>query len=171
VNRRQAIAAELPRLRRYARALLRDAGEADDLVQECLLRALGRLDQWRDGDSPRRWLFTILHNLHVDRARTRMRRPHEASIHAIDGTRLGEGPHQLERVAVQDVLEALRRIPSERREALILVGVEGMSYRDAADVLGIPVGTLMSRLGRGRQQLRAILAAAPNGRGHLRSVT
>ena len=100
-----------------------------------------------------------------------MRRPGEVSIHSIDGARLSEEPHQLDRIAVQDVLEALRRVPIERREALILVGVEGMSYRDAADVLGIPVGTLMSRLGRGRQQLRAILAEGPDARGHLRSVT
>ena len=171
MNRKQAIAAEVPRLRRYARALLRDSAEADDLVQDCLARALDRLDQWREGDSPRRWLFTILHNLHVDRARARMRRPAETSIHGVHGARLSAAPEQMERIAFTDMLEALQAIPAERREALILVGVEGMSYRDAAEVLGIPVGTLMSRLGRGRQQLRALLSEAPNGRSHLRSVT
>ncbi|HEX2255325.1 MAG TPA: sigma-70 family RNA polymerase sigma factor [Afifellaceae bacterium] len=171
MNRKQAIAAEVPRLRRYARALVRDGAEADDLVQDCLARALDRIDQWREGDSPRRWLFTILHNLHVDSMRARMRRPVETSIHGVHGARLSAGPEQMERLAFNDMLEALQTIPPERREALILVGVEGMSYRDAAEVLGIPVGTLMSRLGRGREQLRALLSEAPNGRGHLRSVT
>lgn len=171
MNRQQAIAAEIPRLRRYSRALLRDATEADDLVQDCLARALGRIEQWREGESPRRWLFTILHNLYVDRARSRRRRPEETPIHDLHGARLSSEPDQMERMAFQDVLAALQAIPAERREALILVGIEGMSYRDAAEVLGIPVGTLMSRLGRGRQQLRALLSDAPDGRSHLRSVT
>lgn len=171
MNRKQAIAAELPRLRRYSRALLRDPAEADDLVQDCLARALARIDQWREGESPRRWLFTILHNLYVDRTRARARRPEETPINDLHGARLGAEPDQMERVAFQDVLAALQAIPAERREALVLIGIEGMSYRDAAEVLAIPVGTLMSRLGRGRQQLRALLSDAPDGRGHLRSVT
>jgi RNA polymerase sigma-70 factor (ECF subfamily) len=171
VNRKQAIAAELPRLRRYSRALLRDPAEADDLVQDCLARALARIDQWREGESPRRWLFTILHNLYVDRTRARARRPEETPINDLHGAGLGAEPDQMERVAFQEVLAALQAIPAERREALVLIGIEGMSYRDAAEVLAIPVGTLMSRLGRGRQQLRALLSDAPDGRGHLRSVT
>lgn len=171
MNRQQAIAAELPRLRRYSRALLRDPAEADDLVQDCLARALGKIDQWREGESPRRWLFTILHNLYVDRARARKRRPQETSIHDFHGARLSTEPDQMERMAFQDVVEALQAIPADRREALVLVGIEGMSYRDAAQVLGIPVGTLMSRLGRGRQQLRSLLSDSADGRGHLRSVT
>ena len=78
-SRREAVAAELPRLRRYARALLGDDGEADDLIQDTLERALARLQQWRDGDSPRKWLFSILHNLHVDGLRRKSRRPRKPS--------------------------------------------------------------------------------------------
>jgi len=171
MDRKAAIAQELPRLRRYARALLRDASEADDLVQDCVARALERIAQWREDDEPRRWLFAIMHNLFVDRGRAQQRRDRAAQVMPLNPDDAADPPRQLDRLMVADVLEALQELPDDRREAIVLVGVEGMSYRDAAAVLGVPVGTLMSRLSRGREQLRALIGDN-NGRrtGHLRSV-
>ena len=157
MGRKKAIAREIPHLRRYARALLRESAEADDLVQDCIKRALARLHQWRDRDSPRQWLFTIMHNLHVDEVRKRQRQASSPALTIIDGDPLAEKPRQQLHLETKDVLAALHALPDERREALVLVGVEGFNYRDAAAILGIPVGTLTSRLARGREQLRAML--------------
>ncbi len=157
MDRTKAIAREIPHLRRYARALLRESEEADDLVQDCIERALARLHQWRDRDSPRQWLFTIMHNLHVDEVRKRQRRASSPALRVIDGDPLASEPRQQVHLETKDVLAALHALPDERCEALVLVGVEGFNYRDAAAVLGIPVGTLTSRLARGREQLRAML--------------
>ncbi|MHA1523675.1 MAG: sigma-70 family RNA polymerase sigma factor [Alphaproteobacteria bacterium] len=158
MNRHHAIAEQIPRLRRYARALVGNAVDADDLVQDCLERALARLDQWRDGDSPRRWMFTILHNIHVDRLRAQARRP---ALVPVDDQAATHPPEQHDRLEFRDVSRALMQLPVENRQALLLVGVEGMKYREAAAVLDIPVGTLMSRLARGRERLRACLDTPP----------
>lgn len=171
MDQKAAIAREVPRLRRYARALVRDSAEADDLVQDCLVRALARLESWRHGDSPRKWLFTIMHNLHVDRLRANDRMPDHSAIETISDGDISEPPRQMDRLNANAAMEALFTLPAERREALLLVAVEGMSYRDAAAVIGVPVGTLVSRLGRGRAQLRATLEAGPTRPGHLRSVS
>jgi RNA polymerase sigma-70 factor (ECF subfamily) len=170
LDRKAAIAQELPCLRRYARALLRDPSEADDLVQDCVARALERIAQWREDDDPRRWLFAIMHNLFIDQGRARRRRTEMAQVTALSPGEAFDPPRQLDRLVFADVMDALQELPEDRREALVLVGVEGLSYRDAASVLGVPVGTLMSRLGRGRAQLRALIG--DNGRrpGNLRSV-
>jgi len=157
LDRTKAIAQEIPHLRRYARALLRDSEEADDLVQDCIERALARLNQWRDRDSPRQWLFTIMHNLYVDEVRKRQRRTTGPELTVIDGDQHATEPRQLTHLETRDVLAALHALPDARRAALVLVGVEGFNYRDASAVLGVPVGTLMSRLARGREQLRAML--------------
>ncbi|MDP2620879.1 MAG: sigma-70 family RNA polymerase sigma factor [Hyphomicrobiales bacterium] len=170
MDRKAAIAQELPRLRRYARALVRDPGEADDLVQDCIARALERIAQWREGEEPRRWLFAIMHNLFIDQGRARRRRTEMAQVTAISAAEAFDPPRQLDRLHVADVLDALEALPDDRREALVLVGVEGMSYRDAAAVLGVPVGTLMSRLGRGRAQLRELIGENARRPGQLRSV-
>ncbi|HSM19840.1 MAG TPA: sigma-70 family RNA polymerase sigma factor [Hyphomicrobiales bacterium] len=169
LDRKSAIAQELPRLRRYARALLRDPSEADDLVQDCVTRALEKIAQWRE-DEPRRWLFAIMHNLFVDQSRARRRQSQMAQVSALAPGEAHEPPRQLDRLVFADVMDALQALPEDRREALVLVGVEGMSYRDAAAVLGVPVGTLMSRLGRGRAQLRALIGENGGRPGHLRSV-
>lgn len=156
-DRRQAIIGEIPRLRRYARALLRDRDAADDLVQDCLERALSRMDNWTTGDSPRRWLFTIMHHLFVDQLRRGKRHTQAVTMmpETIDAN--AEPPPQIDKVASAEVLAALQQIAPERRAALVLVAVEGLAYADAANVLGIPAGTLMSRIARGREDLRAIL--------------
>jgi RNA polymerase sigma-70 factor (ECF subfamily) len=156
-ERQRAIIDEIPGLRRYALALLRDRDAADDLVQDSLVRALSRIASWTTGDSPRRWLFTLMHNLFVDQLRRA--RLHVQAVatmpEAIDATSVS--PPQIDRLASVEVLAALRQVGPERRMALVLVAVEGVSYADAANTLGIPAGTLMSRVARGRQELRSIL--------------
>jgi len=156
-QRRQAIIEEIPRLRRYARSLLRDRDAADDLVQDSLERALSRMESWTTGDSPRRWLFTIMHHLFVDQLRRAKRHVPAVTMMPETIDALAVAPQQPDKVASTEVLSALQQIAPERRAALTLVAVEGLSYADAANVLGIPAGTLMSRIARGREELRAIL--------------
>ncbi|MGO4835684.1 sigma-70 family RNA polymerase sigma factor [Rhizobiaceae sp. 2RAB30] len=160
-EKRTAILAEIPRLRRYARALLRDREAADDLVQDCLERALTRLENWRTGESPRRWLFTIMHHLFVDQTR-RGKRRETMPIEAAED--MASPAMQVENVASREILEALQAISPERRAALVMVAIEGFSYAEAADMLGIPAGTLMSRISRGRDDLRALLSDAARRR-------
>lgn len=163
-EKRHAIVAELPRLRRYARALMRDPDAADDLVQDCMERALLRLDNWQTGDSPRRWLFTVMHHLFVDQMRKAGRQveAHRSVAHEFDDA-VAE-PSQFETLATREVVEALQDLAPERREAIVLVAVEGMSYAQASTVLGIPTGTLMSRIARGREDLRDALDRARRDR-------
>jgi RNA polymerase sigma-70 factor (ECF subfamily) len=156
-ERRQAIIEEIPRLRRYARALLRDSDAADDLVQDALERALSRMENWTSGDSPRRWLFTIMHHLFVDQLRRAKRHVQAVAMMPETIDAVAAPPQQPDKLASQEVLSALQQIGPERRAALTLVAVEGFSYADAANVLGIPAGTLMSRIARGREELRSIL--------------
>nr|WP_246462174.1 sigma-70 family RNA polymerase sigma factor [Mesorhizobium sangaii] len=155
-ERRRAIVAEIPRLRGYARALLRDRDAADDLVQDSLERALSRMANWTDGDTPRRWLLTIMHNLFVDQLRRAKR--HAQAVTTISETidAIAKSP-QTDRLVFVDIFSALQQINPERRAALVLVAVEGLSYADARMTLGIPVGTLTSRIARGREELRSIL--------------
>lgn len=163
-DRKTAILAEIPRLRRYARALLRDRDAADDLVQDSLERALSRLDNWRSGDSPRRWLFTIMHHLFIDETR-RSKRRHETMALPIEAAEeRGVPATQLETVESREILDALQRIAPERRAALLMVAIEGFSYAEAANTLGIPAGTLMSRISRGRDELRMLLDDAARRR-------
>jgi RNA polymerase sigma-70 factor (ECF subfamily) len=156
-DKRMAILAEIPRLRRYARALLRDRDAADDLVQDCLERALTRLENWRTGESPRRWLFTIMHHLFVDQHRKVKR---AAEVIAFSGDAQPEAVEQASQfdvVASREIMDALQKISPDRRAAIVLVAVEGFSYAEAANILGVPAGTLMSRIARGRDDLRALL--------------
>ena len=170
MDRKEAIAQELPQLRRYARALLSDPVEADDLVQDCVVRALERIGQWHAGDSPRRWLFAIMHNLLVDQNRARRRRLSTTQLDADWKGNTAELSRQMDSMIFADVVMALQALPVEQREALVLVGIEGFNYQDAATALGVPIGTLMSRLGRGRSQLRALLGGSPQGPGKIVSV-
>jgi RNA polymerase sigma-70 factor (ECF subfamily) len=156
-QRRQAIVDEIPRLRRYARALLRNRDAADDLVQDSLERALSRMESWATGDSPRRWLLTIMHHRFVDQSRRAKR--HLQAVTAMPATMnaIAMPPPQVDKLASLDVLLALQQIGPERRAALALVAVEGLSYADAAHALGIGAGTLASRIARGREELRSVL--------------
>jgi RNA polymerase sigma-70 factor (ECF subfamily) len=146
----------LPRLRRYARALTSDATRADDLVQDTLERALLKLDLWAPGSSLRAWLFTLMHNVFVNQLRDR--RSHETLDDAPDVPVSGG---QMEALAVRDMHAALMRLPEEQREVILLVGLEQFSYAEAAQVLGVPVGTVMSRLARARERMRQLLAGGP----------
>jgi len=155
-----AILAEIPRLRRYARALLGDRAAADDLVQDTLERAWSRHALWRVGSDLRAWLFSIMHNLRVDQ----LRRP-SVPTHSIDEDHF-EVPTratQTDRLEVRDIESALRQLPDEQREVLLLVALEDLGYAEIAGTLGIPVGTVMSRLARGRERLRLLMDGRPPG--------
>ena len=134
--------------------LTRSFDQAEDLVQEALLRAVAGARTWRPGHEVRPWLLAILHNTHVSRQR---RRSVEAAVaeQASWVTPTVLAPPQLERVHLSQTMAALMELPEEQREILILVAVEGLSYQDAAAILEIPIGTLMSRLARAREALRA----------------
>lgn len=145
----------IPRLRRYARALTGERSAADDLVQDTLERALSRFHLWRQGSDLRAWLFTIMHNIYVNQTRSRIRHPQEPlDDSAADELRARE-PDWGE---LRDIEEALGRLPGEQRAVVLLVGLEQFSYEEAARVLDIPLGTVMSRLSRGRERLRVILS-------------
>ncbi len=149
------IAQQIPRLRRYARALTGDRSAADDLVQDTLERAVSRFHLWRHGSDLRAWLFTIMHNIFVNQARSRARHQHEA-LEADPGAEAlrGRDPEWLE---LRDLASALARVPDEQRVVLLLVGLEQFTYDEAARILDIPIGTVMSRLSRGRERLRLLL--------------
>jgi RNA polymerase sigma-70 factor (ECF subfamily) len=150
-----AIEQHIPRLRRYARALTGDRNAADDLVQDTLERALSRFHLWREGSDLRAWLFTIMHNIYVNQVRSRIRRQHEAleAEPAAEAARAPE-PDWLE---VRDLEAALARLPEEQRAVVLLVGLEQFTYEETARVLGVPTGTVMSRLSRARERLRLML--------------
>jgi RNA polymerase sigma-70 factor (ECF subfamily) len=156
-ERKAAILAEIPRLRRYARALLRDRDASDDLVQDCLERALLRIDNWQTGENPRRWLFTIMHHLFVDQVRKTKRRAEVVMLTLEDSEALSSPAEQHESIASREIMDALQSISPDRRAALLMVGIEGFSYAEAATMLGVPAGTLMSRIARGREELRGLL--------------
>ena len=154
------LVAQIPRLRRYARALTGDRSAADDLVQDTLERALSRLHLWRRGSDLRAWLFTIMHNIFVNQARSRSRHQHEALEADPNAEALrGRDPDWLE---LRDLAGALARIPEEQRAVLLLVGLEQFTYDEAARVLDIPIGTVMSRLSRGRERLRLLMSGDGN---------
>lgn len=156
-TKRQAVVAEIPRLRRYAIALMRDRTAADDLVQDCVVRALDRLHLWRDGSNMRTWLFTIMHNLHANEMRRRSRMRDGTPIDP-DLPERGEPAGQEHVVELRQLAVALARLPEAQSEILLLVALEGLTYAETASVLGVPVGTVMSRVSRAREGLRRILA-------------
>lgn len=143
----------IPRLRRYARALTGDAGRADDLVQDTLERALVKLDLWRPGSDMRAWLFTLMHNLFVNQ----IRGSGPAACELDEAVDVPVSGGQADALAVRDIHSALAKLPAEQREVILLVGLEQFSYAEAARVLGLPIGTVMSRLSRARERLRDLL--------------
>jgi RNA polymerase sigma-70 factor (ECF subfamily) len=149
----------IPALRRYARSLLRDRVAADDLVQDCLERTITRWHQRRPDGDTRAWVFTILHNLAFNRLRQLHRRGEHLPIDGIDDTVLARAPTQEDGLRHQVILDALATLPDEQRSVLLLVTVEDLSYAEAARVLGIPIGTVMSRVSRAREKLAQVLAA------------
>ncbi|MCC7598135.1 RNA polymerase sigma factor [Janthinobacterium sp. FW305-129] len=149
----------LPGLRRYARALA-GAAHADDLVQDTVERAWRKLDQWQRGGEMRPWLFSIMHNLHVDQ----LRRPGLALQELDDDSVLPAPEHTPgQAIAIGEMDAALARLPLGQREVILLVALEQMPYEQVAATLDIPVGTVMSRLSRGRDRLRELLDGRPAG--------
>jgi RNA polymerase sigma-70 factor (ECF subfamily) len=159
VNERQRLLeAELPGLRRYARALTGSREDADDLVQDCLERALSRWHLFQADRRLRPWLFTIMHNLFVSARRRAAGRAHLE--HREFSQPLVSAPEQGNGLAVAELDRALAMLSPEHRAVLLLVGLEGFSYAEAARILDAPIGTVMSRLSRARSQLREVLAAS-----------
>jgi RNA polymerase sigma-70 factor (ECF subfamily) len=147
----------LPRLRRYAIALAGDVSAADDLVQDCIERAWKNRSAMKDERAIYAWLRMILHNVNIDRVRVRRRRPEEAeSLDAVSDT-FSNGAGSDGPALSIDVARTMNRLAVEHRQVLLLIGLEGLSYREVADELGVPIGTVMSRLARGRERLRALL--------------
>lgn len=162
------LAEQIPRLRRYARALARDPERADDLVQDCLERAWSRIHRWQPDTDLRAWLFTIMHNLHANMARRFSREPEQVSLDDHEPAN-GRGSAQQEQgLVLRDLQAGLDALPAEQREVLMLVCLEEMSYEQVAQVLGIPIGTVMSRLYRARERLRRWMAGERTS--HLRRV-
>lgn len=158
---RADIVALLPRLRRFARALTGQMADADDIVQIAVERALMRMDQYQTGTRLDSWLFSIVRNAWIDEARSRTRRG-KVFAPAELGEQVGhDGEAELHaKLEADDVWGAMRKLPDEQREAVALVCVEGLAYREAADALGVPIGTLTSRLARGREALKMMLGGA-----------
>src|SRR6202162_6127863 len=153
--------AEIPRLRRYARALTRDVSRADDLVQSCLTRAVAKQHLWQPGTDLRAWLFTILHNQHVNDVRRAVREGISIPVDDVAPV-LGVPSTQGSALRLRDLDRALGRLPEEQRQVLLLVGLEGMRYEEVAAVLDVPVGTVRSRLSRGRDMLRQLMDMKPS---------
>jgi RNA polymerase sigma-70 factor (ECF subfamily) len=148
------LATHIPFLRRFARALTADSVVADDLVQDCIERAL-RKHALYDPERPMRaWLYTILRNLHVSGRRSQLRQGASVGLDQVPSGADAVPPRQEDRLALADVEEAVQRLPLVQREVLLLVVLDEMSYRDVAEVLGVPIGTVMSRLSRARLFLR-----------------
>lgn len=161
-----AVEACVPALRRYARALTRNVDQADDLVQDCIERALSRRGLFRPSGPVRAWLFTILLNLHRNSRRNVHRRGEQVDIDSVP--EFSTPAPQPGHIALAEMARAIEALPLEQKEALLLVALEGMAYAEAAEILKVPLGTLMSRLGRARAALR--VATGTPAEPHLRTV-
>lgn len=149
----------LPALRRYARVLTGDVVAADDLVQDCAMRALSRAHLWRAPGNMRSWLFTIMHNLNANDRRRAASRPR---LIPTEGAPEPSWPaSQVERLAVSETVAAIGKLSHDHREVLTLVAIEGMPYDEVAAMLGVAPGTVMSRLSRARARLRQLTAKEP----------
>jgi RNA polymerase sigma-70 factor (ECF subfamily) len=153
MNEAERLVELIPRLRRYARALVGDRATADDLVQDTLERAWAKLHLYRRGTDLRAWLFTVMHNVHVNRVRAA--RPTDQLEE--DMPELAQRASQGDALLVRDLDRAISRLPDEQRAVLLLVTLEEMSYDTVARTLEIPIGTVMSRLSRAREKLRAMM--------------
>ncbi len=165
----------VPALRRYAWALSHDRTAADDLVQDCLERAVSRWHQRRNDEDVRPWLFAILHNLAITRLRRMASRPRHVALDDVGEAAFAVDAPQEDRLRYRDLLAGLAQLSEDQRAVLLLVAVEELSYADVASVLGVPVGTVMSRLSRARDRLFKLMSGGPDETGssrqhHLRSV-
>ena len=147
---------EIPRLRRYARALTRNATRADDLVQDTLTRAVQKAHLWQPGTDLRAWLFTIMHNQNVNQIRHAIRDSSTVNLETCSQSLVATTDPTASR-QLRELERALGQLPQDQRQVILLVGLEGMSYEQAAAILQVPVGTIRSRLSRGRDALRKLM--------------
>lgn len=157
------IEASVPALRRYARALTRNPERADDLVQDCIERAIRKRLLWRPTGQVKSWLFRILLNLYRNELRVARRRGEHIAVEAML-VEPAVAPAQPGRIALVEVARAIDTLGDDQREALLLVVLDGMSYAEAADAIGVPIGTLMSRLGRARATLKTMTGSGDEPR-------
>lgn len=157
MNYEADVIARLPQLRRYARTLTGDPAWADDLVQDTAERALVRREAFQTGTNLRAWLFAILRNLYIDQLRAR--REIAVDDESAPWRNLEAPRTEVDGLVLRDVQQALYHLPTEQREVLLLVSVEELSYQEMSGVLGVPIGTVMSRLSRAREHMRALLDA------------
>ena len=157
---RETIRDQIPALRRYSRALVRDRDPADDLVQDALVRAINAEHQWQPGTNLRAWLFTILHNVFAGDRRKLARRPAVVPI-AGEAWHLAGLANQVSRVELGELDRAIATLPEHQRITLLLISLQGMAYGEAAQIMGVPVGTIRSRLSRARHSLQQLLGTAP----------
>jgi RNA polymerase sigma-70 factor, ECF subfamily len=155
-NVAQLLEPQIPSPRRYARTLTKELSRADDLVQSCLVRALAKEHLWEPGTDLRAWLFTILHNQHVNDVRRLVREGIVVSVEASKAT-LVTHPAVEATLDLCDVEQAIASLPQEQREVILLAGREGMRYEEMAETLGVPIGTVRSRLSRARARLRELM--------------
>jgi RNA polymerase sigma-70 factor (ECF subfamily) len=155
------LVAAIPRLRRYARVLTGEGSRADDLVQDTLARGWEKRRMWRSGSDLRAWLFTIMHNVHVNQLALARRDAANVSIDGDPGNPAWEIPvraNQIDRVELLELVQQMGRLSAEQREVLLLAAVEELRYEEIAAILQIPIGTVMSRLSRARDSLRRLVA-------------
>ena len=166
----------IPALRRYARAMLRNRDAGDDLVQDCLERVISHWDERRRTEDTRQWVFAVAHNLAIDRLRQEMRRGIHVAIEDVDEAAIVFPAAQEHRVRHNELMRALDTLPQDQRSVILLISVEDLTYAEAAEALGVPIGTIMSRLARGREKLQRALdgelgrAERPQGSSVLRRV-
>lgn len=158
----------VPRLRRYARALARHPDDADDLVQDTLERAWAKSGHWPNVSDMRAWLFAMMHNLYIDKVRRPTLDTTDYSEEALQS--LATAPAHDARLHLMDLQAALTQLPVDQREVVLLVALEDMSYTDVARTLDIPLGTVMSRLSRGRERLRNLMEGQQTAQPHIRAV-
>ena len=156
------LVAAIPRLRRYARVLTGDPFRTDDLLQDTLARAWEKRRLWKAGTDLRAWLFTVMHNIHVNQLVLVRREAMNVSLDADTGCAAGwQFPvraNQIERVEIKELVAQIGRLPVDQREVLLLAAVEELRYEEIATVLSIPIGTVMSRLSRARDKLKRMIA-------------
>ena len=154
------ISAVLPRLTRYAWILTRDVAAADDLVEDCIARTLEKIDLWEQGTDLRAWMFTILYHQYISHTRRDARQRACMELQQSQA-RLTRSPNQTIRLEVRDLKRAIAKLPEEQQSVILLVGLKGMAYAEAAEVVNTPVGTVRSRVARGRETLRAMTGLFP----------
>ena len=158
-----ALLEHIPALRRYALFLCQDRDRADDLVQECLTRAIANLEKFQEGTNLRAWLLAILRNFYFNNDVRRAGRERQwASEEEERANHPISVPAQTDAVALLELEQAMIRLPDEQREVVLLVGAEGMSYEEAAQLLALPIGTVRSRLSRARQRLLSLMGEGPS---------